>query len=111
MRPPKPQMWTREYSSGMVVCVETATGGHWRVTRDGVTDGSVSPTYTLEAMRTRADALSGERAVGPWRRRCRRCESPMTLDLRNRPDSGPQFPDSLWVCSSSACNHAEPADD
>ena len=112
MRAPKPQMWTREYAGGLVMRIETASDGRWRVTRDGGTDGSVSPTSPLEAMQTRADTLSGARAVGPWRRMCRRCEAPMTFDLRNRPDGGPQFhQDSLWVCSSRACNHAEPADD
>jgi hypothetical protein len=105
-------MWTREYSGGIVMRIETATDGRWRVTRDGGTVGSVSPTYPVQAMKTRADALAGMRAGGPWRRMCRRCESPMTLDLRNRPDGGPPFPrDPLWVCSSRTCNHAEPADD
>ena len=112
MRAPKPQMWTREYSGGLVMRIVTDTGGHWRVTGDGGTDGSVSPPYPLEAMQMRADKLSGGQAVGPWRRMCRRCEAPMTFDLRNRPDSGPQFSqDYLWVCSSRACHHAEPADD
>jgi hypothetical protein len=111
VRAPKPQLWTREYADGLVMRIETDTDGRWRLTRDGSTDGSVSPTYPLEAMQMRADALSGKRAVGPWRRMCRRCEAPMTFDLRHRPD-GPQFPqDSLWVCHSPACNHAEPADD
>jgi hypothetical protein len=89
MRPPKPQMWTREYLGGMVIRIETATEGRWQVIRDGGTAGSVSPTYRLEAMQAHADALSGKRARGPWRRRCRCGEAPMTLDLRNRPDGGP----------------------
>lgn len=112
MKPPKPQMWTREYQGSVLMRIETATAGRWQVTRDGGTDGAVSPTSSLAAMQRRADRLSGGQAVAPWRRVCRCCEAPMTFELRNRPDSGPQFPQSaLWVCSSRACDHAEPADD
>ena len=112
MRPPKPQMWTREYPDGLVMRIETATDGRWRVTRNGRTDGALSPMSSLAAMQRLADTLSGGQAVAPWRRVCRCCEVPMSVGLRNRPDSGPQFPQhSLWVCSSRACNHAEPADD
>ena len=112
MRPPKPQMWTREYPGGVVMRIETVTEGRWQITRDGGNGGAVSPTSSLAAMQRRADTLSGGQAAGPWRRVCRRCEAPMTLGLRNRPDSGPQFPqDSLWVCGSRGCGHAEPADD
>lgn len=112
MRAPKPQMWTRDYSRGLVMRIATHTGGRWRVTDDGATDGSSWPTSPLGAMQTRADKLAGAQAVGPWRRVCRLCEAPMTFDTRNRPDSGPQITrDYLWVCTSRSCNHAEPADD
>jgi hypothetical protein len=91
--------------------IETHSGGRWRVTGDGALD-PISHTSPLEAMQSRADHRAHGRAVGPWRRRCQRCDTPMTLGLRTRPDSGPQFArDSLWLCPASACRHAEPVDD
>lgn len=112
MRAPKPQAWIRGYSSGRVMRIETNAGGRWRVTGDSATSGASWPTSPVEQMQTGADTLARARAVGPWRRVCQRCNAPMTLDLRNRPDSGPQFTrEYLWVCTSRSCNHAEPADD
>jgi hypothetical protein len=112
MRAPKPQLWMRPYSGGLVMRIETDRGGPWRVTGNGATEGSSWRTSPLAAMQTRADHLAGAKGVGSWRRVCRRCDALMTLDARNRPDSGPQFqPDYLWVCTSPLCNHAEPADD
>jgi hypothetical protein len=111
MRAPKPQMWTRESAGGLVMRNETDSDGRWRVTRGGGTDRL---GFADAPVGGHADARRHTlwRAGGPWRRMCRRCEAPMAFDPRNRPDSGPQFPQhSLWVCSSRACIHAEPADD
>ena len=92
--------------------IETHSAGRWHVSGDGALDVPVSPTCPLETMQSRADHLARGRAVGPWRRVCQRCDAVMTLGLRTRPDSGPQFPrDSLWLCSERSCDHAEPADD
>ena len=92
--------------------IETHSAGRWHVTGDGALNVPVSPTYPLEAMQLRADHRARGRPVGPWRRLCQRCGALMTLGLRTRPDSGPQFArDSLWLCTDRSCDHAEPADD
>jgi hypothetical protein len=108
----KPQAWIREYARARVMRIETHTGGHWLVSGDGATEGPSRLAYPLSAMQTRVDKRAGTHPVGPWRRVCQRCNSPMTLDLRNRPDTGPSsMRDHLWVCTSRICNHGEAAGD
>ena len=108
----KPQAWIREYAGAVVMRIETHTGGLWSITGDGADERSSRLAYPLAVMQTRVDKRAGTQAVGPWRRVCQRCSSPMTLDARNRPDSGPSSTRGyLWVCSSRNCNHGEAADD
>ena len=112
MRNPKPQRWIREYSGALVMRIETNTAGRWLVSGDGWTEGLSRLPYQVEAMQTHADNRAGAPAVGAWRRICQRCDAPMSLAERNRPDSGaPSTIGHLWVCTSRSCGHAEGADD
>jgi hypothetical protein len=112
MKSPKPQDWVREYFGGIVMRIQTDREGRWRVTGDGTHHRESPPAHPLRAMQQRADALACAPPMGPWRRMCQLCSSPMALESRNRPDSGPDAERSdLWVCSSALCKHAEPADD
>lgn len=112
VRAPKPQVWTREYSGGQVMRIQTHSAGRWRVSGDDAVNVPVSPTSSLQTIQSLADARARGPAVGPWRRLCQRCDAVMALGLRARPDSGPQFArDYLWLCPESSCGHAEPADD
>jgi hypothetical protein len=112
MTTPKPQAWIREYGRALVMRIETFTGGRWVVTGDDVAEVPSRLPYAVAAMQTRADKRAGTHAVGPWRRVCQRCNSPMALEERNRPDTGSSSTrDELWICSSRICRHAEAADD
>jgi hypothetical protein len=96
--------------------IETHSAGRWHVSGAGAVNVTVnvpvSPPYPLKTMQWRADQQARGRAVGPWRRLCQRCDAVMTLGLRTRPDSSPQFArDPLWLCTERSCDHAEPADD
>jgi hypothetical protein len=109
---PKPQGWVRDYAGGLTLRVETRREGRWRIVGDGLHRRESEPAYPLKAIQARADALACAQPTGPWRRVCQRCGTAMALTHRNRPDSGATAEQSeLWVCSSAACDHAEPADD
>jgi hypothetical protein len=112
MNSPKPQDWTREYASGLVLRIETDGRGLWQVSGDEARNRQSLLAYSVASMQSRADRIAGVHATGPWRRLCQRCGIVMALESRNRPDSGRNPERSqLWVCSSPSCQHAEPADD
>ena len=42
---------------------------------------------------------------------CPKCQTPMTLDKRKRPESGAMFVgEDYWICPNPKCGHTEVAD-
>jgi hypothetical protein len=108
----KPQHWTRDYVTGITLRIDAEKNGLWHVSGDGVSHRESLPELGLQTMQLRADDIAGARPAGPWHRVCATCGCGMIMESRNRPDSGPDGERGrLWVCSSRACGHAEPADE